>query len=478
MRKIKKITAVLAMAAVLITLFSGTGAWAKSKEKAPIPKAPKISLKLVDNGKDQPYIKVTIKKTATAQKGIYASEYLVSWTCEPDGSLCKGLYDMYGDQSQIGRCDVRRGWGPYAGVYSCADVNYSRLIDAENGNTEFRIKGAQPGTYKVKVRADSFSSDNRLRYKGDYCKVKTIKIKYDVPKTKGYLDTYDFTKAEVGDTLKFGAYEQDKIYSNGKETLEWIVMSRDDETLTLASKYAIDELTYNLENIRKSFNVKDCTVYKWMNGPFADVAFNKTERSMITDITLCTEDAPACTYAWRKGMTSKEADSVTADGEPECNWMYMHDNGFLPTNMYIDHSLGVRPCITIKAASDPDVIEEAIRQDKEAHIQEKYGYLGCGWIEADEEEGIREQIYIDGYKTEDDYLSAADDYYSEIAIIYLDTLEVKYNDEDAKRIDFAQSLINYILKKCEDGIPRDGNEVPIFKWYYMKFGDKEPRVAK
>ena len=56
MGKIKKITATLVIAAVLVTLFSGTGAWAKNKKKVPVPKTPKISLKLIDNGKDQPYI--------------------------------------------------------------------------------------------------------------------------------------------------------------------------------------------------------------------------------------------------------------------------------------------------------------------------------------------------------------------------------------------------------------------------------------
>ena len=50
--------------------------------------------------------------------------------------------------------------------------------------------------------------------------------------------TYNLIKnIKVGDTYKFGSYEQDNKTSNGKEEIEWIVLDKDGISLLLISKY-------------------------------------------------------------------------------------------------------------------------------------------------------------------------------------------------------------------------------------------------
>lgn len=43
---------------------------------------------------------------------------------------------------------------------------------------------------------------------------------------------------EIGDIVTYGNYEQDGFYSNGEETIEWIVIARDrDNHALLLSRY-------------------------------------------------------------------------------------------------------------------------------------------------------------------------------------------------------------------------------------------------
>ena len=60
---------------------------------------------------------------------------------------------------------------------------------------------------------------------------------------KGSVSSDDFKI--VGSTVTFGSYEQDNDTSNGKEPLEWIVLSYQDGKSLLISKYGLDCQPYN-----------------------------------------------------------------------------------------------------------------------------------------------------------------------------------------------------------------------------------------
>ena len=93
--------------------------------------------------------------------------------------------------------------------------------------------------------------------------------------------------AEVGDTFTFGTYEQDGKKTNGAETVEWIVLAKEDNKVLALSKYALDCMPYNSEFESSSWET--CTLRSWLNEDFYNSAFNNPEKKVI-DITTVTAD--------------------------------------------------------------------------------------------------------------------------------------------------------------------------------------------
>lgn len=95
---------------------------------------------------------------------------------------------------------------------------------------------------------------------------------------------------DVGDVILFGLYEQDNNLSNGREPIEWIVLSNDGEKMLLLSKYALDCMPYNEDNV--SITWESCTLRNWLNEEFYNVAFNNEEKSKIISSLLNNADNP------------------------------------------------------------------------------------------------------------------------------------------------------------------------------------------
>ena len=58
-------------------------------------------------------------------------------------------------------------------------------------------------------------------------------------------ETIPLAQAGVGDSIVFGAYEQDDDESNGKEPIEWLVLEKKNNRLLVISRYALDCKRYN-----------------------------------------------------------------------------------------------------------------------------------------------------------------------------------------------------------------------------------------
>ena len=83
--------------------------------------------------------------------------------------------------------------------------------------------------------------------------------------------------AKAGDTVCFGSYP---VRPDGpKESIEWIVLVRDRNSLRLVSKYGIDCKAYN--GVYENIDWEHSDLRKWLNGEFVDTAFTKEEKSMI-----------------------------------------------------------------------------------------------------------------------------------------------------------------------------------------------------
>ena len=85
--------------------------------------------------------------------------------------------------------------------------------------------------------------------------------------------------AKIGDSIEFGTYEQDNNTSNGKEKIEWIIVSSDDKKAMLLSKYCLDYQPYHSEETNITW--ENCTLRNWLNNSFANEAFDDNEQSIL-----------------------------------------------------------------------------------------------------------------------------------------------------------------------------------------------------
>lgn len=94
-------------------------------------------------------------------------------------------------------------------------------------------------------------------------------------------------KAEVGDIVYWGRYEQDNKVANGKEIIQWRVLDMVQNRMLLLSEKSLDEKPYNM----KADNVtwETCTLRDWLNSSFVHEAFSSDEKSIIIRTELVNE---------------------------------------------------------------------------------------------------------------------------------------------------------------------------------------------
>ncbi|MBE7050672.1 MAG: toll/interleukin-1 receptor domain-containing protein, partial [Ruminococcaceae bacterium] len=92
------------------------------------------------------------------------------------------------------------------------------------------------------------------------------------------------SQAKIGDTIKFGSYEQDNNKTNGKEKIEWIVLDKQDNRILVISKNSLDCKPYN--ESAEEITWETCSLRKWLNDDFADDAFSEPEKSIIPKVSV------------------------------------------------------------------------------------------------------------------------------------------------------------------------------------------------
>lgn len=94
-------------------------------------------------------------------------------------------------------------------------------------------------------------------------------------------------KLYVGDEFTLGKYEQDNDSENGKEDIEWIVVSKEDDSYICISKYCLEYMLFN-EEVR-SDNIYNCwetsTIREWLNDDFYYSAFSTDEMDELSQMT-------------------------------------------------------------------------------------------------------------------------------------------------------------------------------------------------
>jgi hypothetical protein len=267
---LQRVVAVLALICVTVGLLPAGSASADFSSK---PGIPTISVKLV-NGTDA---EITIGKTSDV-------EFYEVWVTSDCGYMGykneNGNHPYYYNDENPGNYIIA------AKVEK--DGTAVRSVTVKNltkGKVSVKVRGVKYRCYTDDFDADDFNDPYYWRC-GDFSKAKTVTVKSS--KT-GYKTSYNFSKAEKGDIIKFGSYEQDYPI-NGKDPIEWVVLDKKKDGLFVMSKYALDCLPYNTEYVNTTW--AECTLREWLNKKFYNAAFNSVEKKMIRSAAVKNEDNP------------------------------------------------------------------------------------------------------------------------------------------------------------------------------------------
>lgn len=106
-----------------------------------------------------------------------------------------------------------------------------------------------------------------------------------------YYDYDSIAAAGIGDTFFFGSYEQDNNTSDGKEDIEWIVLTKKDNKLLVISRYALACQPYAAEGDHATWET--CALRSWLNENFINEAFSSSiMQEIIPETTVPAQNNP------------------------------------------------------------------------------------------------------------------------------------------------------------------------------------------
>ena len=170
---------------------------------------------------------------------------------------------------------------------------------------------------QVVLPKQKYDKAMELSNAGDYEAALTLldglNYKDSAEKRETIYNKWLLINAKVGDTINFGAYEQDDDISNGKEIIEWIVLAKQNNRLFVISRYAIDARPYNAE--QKEATWETCSLRQWLNTEFLDSAFSDSEKAMIAAVTVSAEKNPE--YITSPGKSTQDKVLLLSIAEAE-----------------------------------------------------------------------------------------------------------------------------------------------------------------
>ena len=124
---------------------------------------------------------------------------------------------------------------------------------------------------------------------GNYTEAKRIfgTLK-DYKDSKIYYFKSSVASAEKGNTITFGAFEQDNDTSNGKEPIEWTVLDVKDDKILVISKYVL--IGQNMSEMHEYPSWSECGVRNWLNNTFISSAFTADEEEIILETDVKNEN--------------------------------------------------------------------------------------------------------------------------------------------------------------------------------------------
>ncbi|MEL7570586.1 MAG: DUF6273 domain-containing protein [Eubacteriaceae bacterium] len=144
------------------------------------------------------------------------------------------------------------------------------------------------GNYKDSVtfiKESKYQQANNYIYDKKYREASNIYLELGNYKDSEKLfKKYNLFDLKKGEIIYYGNYEQDNNTANGKEAIQWLVLSVEKNKALLISYMCIDCKKYNENNT--SVTWETCTLRKWLNTDFLNNAFTIDEQKKIITTTL------------------------------------------------------------------------------------------------------------------------------------------------------------------------------------------------
>ena len=96
--------------------------------------------------------------------------------------------------------------------------------------------------------------------------------------------------AEIGDKVLWGSYEQDGDSSNGKESIEWRVLDKNEDSILVVSSLILDWKKFDESALFASATWEGCTLRTWLNEDFFNSSFNDQEKKRIVKSTISADE--------------------------------------------------------------------------------------------------------------------------------------------------------------------------------------------
>lgn len=165
---------------------------------------------------------------------------------------------------------------------------FEDAISAFEDIEEYKDSTVQIEKCKNRINEENYNRAITLINEGSYKEAITALEKLgDFKNAKDLIEKYKFLGCEKGDEIVFGTYEQDNDVDNGYENIHWIVLERKGNQAFIISKHCIEQKPFN--ETYSSVVWENCTLRKWLNNDFYNVAFSKEEQNRIISSKLSTD---------------------------------------------------------------------------------------------------------------------------------------------------------------------------------------------
>lgn len=104
-------------------------------------------------------------------------------------------------------------------------------------------------------------------------------IQYDEEYYSGPADCH-IVNARIKEYVTLGAYEQDDNESTGKEPIEWLVLTQDNEKMLVVSKYCLDYMRYP-DDWTSNISWEKSSLRSYLNSDFINNTFSAEEQQNI-----------------------------------------------------------------------------------------------------------------------------------------------------------------------------------------------------